>query len=123
MAKTPQEMVAEARSVVPGISVDEAAALRGDPGVVFVDVREPGEVMQGKVRGAVAIPRGLLEFQADPNAAARPGGLEPGKTVILYCAAGGRAALAGKTLKDLGYEDVRNMGGFKDWADKGLPIE
>ena len=39
--------------------------------------------------------------------------------VITYCASGGRAALAGKLLQELGYKDVRNLGGFKDWVEAG----
>ena len=76
----------------------------------------------GKVAGAVNIPRGLLEFRADPTSATHEAALDRGRTIVTYCAAGGRAALAAAVLKDMGCEDVRHMGGFEDWAGKGLPV-
>ena len=115
MTQTPNDLVSAAKADVPDISVDDAKALHGQDGVVFLDVREPGEVAGGKVAGAVAIPRGVLEFSLDQLAGA--------STVVVYCAAGGRAALAGATLKSLGFEDVRNSGGFKDWVEGGGAVE
>lgn len=121
MARTVAEMVAEAKAKVPAIEPEEAAGLSN---VVFVDVREPSEVeASGKVKGAVNIPRGTLEFRADPASATHEAALDAGKTIVTYCAAGGRAAMAAAVLKDMGYGDVRHMGGFKDWAGKGLPVE
>jgi len=75
------------------------------------------------VAGALAIPRGLLEFRADPASPLHEAAFGRAKTIVTYCASGGRAALAGKTLKDMGYGDVRNLGGFKDWADAGGAVE
>jgi len=115
MSKTPKDLVDAAATVVPKISIEDAQALHGQDGVVFLDVREPGEVADGKVAGAITIPRGVLEWQTEK--------LEGAKTVIIYCAAGGRAALAGETLKTLGVADVRNAGGFKDWAEAGGDVE
>jgi rhodanese-related sulfurtransferase len=124
MGLSVKEMVAVANAAVPRISVQEAKALQGDPRVVFVDVREPPEVAaSGKVPGALTIPRGLLEFRADPESPLHEAAFDRAKTVITYCASGGRAALAGKTLKDMGYADVRNLGGFKDWAAAGGAVE
>lgn len=121
MAKTSAEMVAEAKASVPAVTPEEAAAL---PGVIFIDVRDPAEVAaSGKVRGAVNVARGMLEFKADPASPTHDPALDPTRTVVTYCAAGGRAALAAAMLKDLGYTDVRHMGGFKDWQAKGLPVE
>lgn len=113
MTQTPSDLVAKA--AIPEISAADAKALHGKDGVVFLDVREPGEVADGKVAGAVTIPRGVLEWQTDK--------LEGAETVVIYCAAGGRAALAGATLKTLGFEDVRNAGGFKDWVEAGGAVE
>ncbi len=115
MTQTPKDLVDAAGAVVPQISIEDAQALHGQDGVVFLDVREPAEVAGGKVAGAVAIPRGVLEWQTEQ--------LEGAKTVVVYCAAGGRAALAGETLKELGFEDVRNAGGYKDWAEAGGAVE
>jgi rhodanese-related sulfurtransferase len=121
MPKTAMEMVAEAKAKVPAVTPEEAS---GMDNVVFVDLREASEIeASGKVAGAVAIPRGLLEFKADPSHPLHVAEMDPGKTVVTYCASGGRAALAAAMLKDMGYEDVRHMGGFKDWAEKGLPVD
>jgi rhodanese-related sulfurtransferase len=122
--KTVQAMLAEADAVVPRISPDEAKGLVGRSDVLFLDVREPAEVTtSGKVPGALAIPRGLVEFRADRSLPAHDAAFDRAKTVIAYCASGGRSALVGKTLKDMGYADVRNLGGFKGWVDAGGPVE
>ena len=124
MATTVKEMLEAANAAVPRIGVHEAKQLVGKPNVVFVDLREPPEVAaSGKVAGALAIPRGLIEFRADPESPLHDAAFDRAKTIITYCASGGRSALAGKTLKDMGYTDVRNLGGFKDWAEAGGEIE
>ena len=122
--KTVKQMLAEAEAAVPRIDVEEAKGLVGRADVLFLDVREPAEVAQsGKVKGAVAIPRGLVEFRADPDSPMHDAAFDRAKTVVAYCASGGRSALVGKTLKDMGYPNVRNLGGFKGWADAGGEIE
>jgi len=122
--KTVQSMLAEADAVVPRISPEEAKGMVGRNDVLFLDVREPPEVAaSGKVPGAVAVPRGLVEFRADPASPLHDAAFDRGKTVIAYCASGGRSALVGKTLKDMGYGNVRNLGGFKAWVDAGGPVE
>lgn len=122
--KTVKQMLADAEAAVPRISPDEAKALVGRADVVFLDVREPNEVAaSGKVPGALAIPRGLVEFRADPESPVHDAAFDRAKTVVAYCASGGRSALVLKTLKDMGYENVRNLGGFKGWVDAGGVIE
>lgn len=122
--KTVQSMLAEAEAAVPRISPADAKALVGKADVLFLDVREPGEVAtSGKVPGAVAVPRGLVEFRADPASPMHDAAFDKAKTVIAYCASGGRSALVGKVLKDMGYANVRNLGGFKGWVDAGGPVE
>jgi rhodanese-related sulfurtransferase len=122
--KTVQTMLAEAEAQVPRINPEEAKGLLGRPDVVFLDVREPAEVAaSGKVPGALAIPRGLVEFRADPASALHDAAFDRAKTVIAYCASGGRSALVGKTLKEMGYANVRNLGGFKGWLDAGGEVE
>lgn len=122
--KTVQTMLAEAEAAVPRISPEEAKGLVGRADVLFLDVREPAEVAtSGKVRGAVAVPRGLVEFRADPASPQHDAAFDRAKTVVAYCASGGRAALVGKTLKDMGYTNVRNLGGFKGWLDANGEIE
>lgn len=122
--KTVKDMLAAAEADVPRISPDDAKMLVGRPDVLFLDVREPAEVAaSGKVPGALAIPRGLVEFRADPDSPLHDAGFDRAKTVVAYCASGGRSALVGKTLKDMGYADVRNLGGFKGWLEAGGEVE
>lgn len=122
--KTVQQMIAAADAVVPRISPEEAKALVGRDDVLFLDVREPAEVAaSGKVAGAVAVPRGLVEFRADPASALHDKAFDRAKTVVTYCASGGRSALVGHTLKEMGYDKVRNLGGFKAWLDAGGKID
>ena len=84
----------------------------------------PPEVEQsGKVAGAVHIPRGMLEFRADPESPYYDKSFAKDKTVIVYCAAGGRAALSGQALKEMGYDEVYNLGGFGDWAESGGAVD
>ena len=77
----------------------------------------------GKVAGAVNVSRGMLEFRADSESAYHDKNFAKDKNVIVYCASGGRSALSGKVLKDLGYERVYNLGGFKDWTDAGGAVD
>ncbi len=119
-----KEMMDAANAAVPRITADEAQTLIEGGNAVVIDVRETQELQAtGKVPGAVHIPRGMLEFKADPALPSHDKALDKSKTVIVYCASGGRSALAGKMLKDLGYGDVRNLGGLKDWAEAGKKIE
>lgn len=123
MPTTVKDMLAAANTAVPRVSAADAKALHAEGRAVFIDLREPAEIAaSGKVPGALEIPRGLLEFRADPASAERnPGLAKP--VVVTYCASGGRAALAGQTLQALGYGDVRNLGGFKDWLEGGGAVE
>ena len=87
-------------------------------------VRDPSEVQaSGKIKGAVNVSRGMLEFRADPDSPYHDPAFQTDKTVLVYCASGGRSALVGKTLKDFGYATVYNVGGFKELAEAGLETE
>ena len=124
MPTSTKAMLDAARAVVPTITAQEAAELVKTKGAVVLDIRDGTEVAaSGKVQGALAISRGLLEFKADPELPTHEAALQKDKPVILYCASGGRAALAGKLLRDLGYTDVRNAGGFKDLVAGGWAVE
>jgi rhodanese-related sulfurtransferase len=123
MARSIMDIVKAAKEEVPSISPKDAAALM-EKGALVVDVRDPPELQTGgKVKGAVNVSRGMLEFRADPKSPYHNPAFDPGKTVILYCASGGRSALAAKALRDLGYADVRNLGAFKDWVEGGGAVE
>ena len=124
MSKSIMDRVAEAKAVVPDISPDEVKSLIGRDNVLIVDVRDDGEVAStGKVRGALHVSRGMLEFRADETTPYYNEAFSKDKTIILYCASGGRSALGGKALLDLGYKDVRNLGGFPAWAEAGGDVE
>ncbi len=124
MPTSVKEMLAAANAAVPKITPAEAKELIAEGDTLVVDVRDAPEVQaSGKVAGAVHVSRGMLEFRADPELPSHDKNFAKDKTVILYCGSGGRAALAGKLLKDLGYERVFNLGGFKDWADSGGAID
>ena len=115
------ELLREANELVPRINFDDASALVDDPNTIILDVREEQELREsGKIKGAIHVPRGLLEFVFRPEDYVK----EPEKMKILvYCAAGARAALAAKTLIYIGYKDVFNLGGFKEWGENGGEIE
>jgi rhodanese-related sulfurtransferase len=125
MVRRAAEMIAEANAAVGTVSVEEAKQLVGKDDVVFVDVREGAELAtQGKIPGAVHAPRGHLEFYADPTAPRHLPELASGKRLVMYCASGGRSALAAKTLKDMGIAKVANLlGGFTAWSQADGEIE
>jgi rhodanese-related sulfurtransferase len=124
MPTTVKQMLEAASAAVPKITPAQAKEIIAKGDALVVDVRDAPEVQaSGKVAGAVHVSRGMLEFRADPDLPSHDKNFSKDKTVILYCASGGRAALAGKMLKDLGYERVYNLGGFKDWADSGGAVE
>ena len=106
MPTSVKELLAAANAVVPRIGREEAAALIAGGKALVVDVRDAPEGAGGKIAGAVNVSRGMLEFRADPASPYHDAAFDPTRTIILYCASGGRSALAGKTLKDMGW-DVR----------------
>ena len=122
MALSAKDMLAAANASVPKISPEEARDLIAQ-GALVVDVRDGTEVALGRVKGAVHAQRGLIEFKADPEMPSHDPAFQKDRTVIVYCASGGRLAMAGKTLQDMGYTDVRNLGGFKGWVDAGGEVE
>ena len=123
MTRSMQEIIQEAYNEVPQIKPEEALDMQKN-GALIIDTREINELaMTGKIKDAVHIPRGLIEFQnkeTNPNGV---NGFTKDKKIILYCAAGARAALAGKALKDLGFSSIYNLGGFPDWVNAGFPVE
>ena len=111
--KTANQLVVDANGQIETLAADEAIKLMDDGKVVFVDLREPGEVEKGSLTGAVHVPRGLLEFQIDPESPSHNPKLAGKKKLVLYCGSGGRSALAARTLKDMGVTNVAHVaGGF-----------
>jgi rhodanese-related sulfurtransferase len=124
MAKNVKDFLTEANSSVPKLSPAEAAEKMKSGDVLVVDVRDPTEVQQtGMLKGALNVSRGMLEFRADPESQYHNPAFQKDKTILLHCASGGRSALAGKTLQDMGYTAVFNIGGFKDLSEAGIDTE
>lgn len=123
MATSVKELMAQANQAAPRISAAEAKQKLA-AGALLLDVRDGTELQaSGKLKGALHVSRGLLEFKADPESPAHDPQFRKDRTIVLHCASGGRSALAGKTLKDLGYTSVFNLGGFKDAVDGGMEVE
>jgi rhodanese-related sulfurtransferase len=121
------QIVAEARKIIPEITVTQAKEEldQGHVGLVL-DVREPAEWEKGHIPGAVLAPRGMLEWYADPTTPYARAELTTKRDarIIVACASGGRSALATETLQSMGYTNVVNMaGGFNEWDKQGLPVE
>jgi rhodanese-related sulfurtransferase len=124
MALGVKQMMEAANAAVPKITAAEAREKIAKGNTLLLDIRDGTEVAaSGKAAGALHVSRGLLEFRADPDAPTHDKNFSRDKTVLIYCASGGRAALAGKLLKDMGYNEVYNIGGFKDWAESGGAVE
>jgi len=123
MPTSVKEMMAAANAAVRRLTPAETRDMV-DKGALVVDVRDAAEVAaSGKIKGAVAVSRGLLEFRADPEMPSHNPAFQKDRPVVLYCGGGGRAALAGKTLQEMGYQSVYNGGGFKELAEAGLGTE
>ena len=119
-----KQMLEAANAAVTKITPAQAKEMIGKGNVLVLDVRDAPEVEKsGKVQGALNVSRGMLEFRADPDSPYHDKAFAKDKPVILYCASGGRSALAGKLLKDMGYSQVYNVGGFKDWVDAGGAVD
>ncbi|AMN45157.1 rhodanese-like domain-containing protein [Rhodoplanes sp. Z2-YC6860] len=122
MTTSVKQLLDAAHAAVPKVTPAQARDMIGKGNTLVVDVRDAGEVEKtGRIADAVNVSRGMLEFRADPESPYHDKAFAKDKTVILYCASGGRSALAGKTLKDMGYDKVFNLGAFKDWAESGGP--
>jgi rhodanese-related sulfurtransferase len=120
-----KQLLAEANVAIETLAVEAAIELVGRPDVVFVDLRDPREMeREGKMPGAFACTRGMLEFWIDPESPyAKPTFAEP-KRFVFFCAGGWRSALAAKTAQDMGLEHVAHIdGGFGAWKKAGGPVE
>ena len=119
-----KDLLAAANAEVPRISPDEARKMVAEQNAVIVDVRDKPELQtSGKIPGSVHIPRGMLEFRADAETPYHDANLSKDRPIVLHCASGGRSALSGQTLKNMGYQNVYNLGGFKDWVEAGGDVE
>ena len=121
--KTSRDYLEEANKVVKKIEMNDALEKHKNNSAIFIDVRDSSDIAKtGTITGALKIQRGLIEFVADDSHGLHNKALKKDSEIILVCGAGGQAALTGKTLVDMGYSNVSNVGAIGDWENKGGPM-
>jgi rhodanese-related sulfurtransferase len=125
MKKGYKALLAEAEAEITTIPAEQALALHGDSGVVFVDLRDPREIQrEGRIPGSFSCPRGMLEFWIDPESPYAKPIFAEDKRFVFYCASGWRSALAAKTAQDMGLGNVAHLGGgYTAWKKAEGPTE
>ena len=118
--KTAKDYLDEANALVKKIDFDAALQKHNSKSAVFIDVRDSSDIAKtGTITDALKIQRGLIEFVADEATKLYNDALKKDSEIILVCGAGGQAALTGKTLIDMGYTNVSNVGAIGDWEKNG----
>lgn len=125
MQKGYKQLVAEANATIETIPVAEALPLLDREEVVFIDIRDLPEIERdGIIPGAIHVPRGMLEFTADPESPYHKEVFASGKQLLIYCASGGRSALATQRLQEMGLNRIAHVaGGLKAWKEASGPVE
>ncbi len=109
--------VKKAATIIKQVTPEKAKEMIDKGGIIIIDVRTTREYRKGTIPGALHIPRGLLEFKITKAVK------DPNQKILIFCAKGGRGALATKTLMDMGYKNVYNLkGGIKAWKAAGYPV-
>ena len=122
--KTLDALLEIANKEIKRLDFTESLNLIKNSESVIIDVREESEVLnQGLIKDAIHIPRGLIEFKLSPNSINNPANINADTNLLIYCAGGYRSALAAKTLLDLGFKNVFNLGGYQEWIDAGGDIQ
>ena len=122
--KTLEALLEIANKQIRRLDFAESLDLIKNTECVIIDVREESEVLnQGLIKDAIHIPRGLIEFKLSPNSIDNPANINADTNLLIYCAGGYRSALAAKTLLDLGFKNVFNLGGYREWIDAGGDIQ
>ena len=122
--KTLESLLKEANNEIKRLSFEESLSILNELNTIIIDVREESEVNNsGMIKNAIHIPRGLLEFTLIPNSPNNPVKIDDNTNILVYCAGGYRSALSAKTLKDLGFKNVYNLGGYSEWLDNGGDIQ
>ncbi len=119
------DLVKEAKQQIENLTPAQVKEEINNGKAQLIDIREAEELtVTGKIPGSTHAPRGMLEFYADASLPYHKPEFDKNKRIILHCASGGRSALAAKTLKEMGYENVAHMdGGIKAWKEAGMPVE
>jgi len=122
--RTAAELVAEAKQAIENLSCHQVVVELASGQALLVDLREPGERAEnGRIAGDVHAPRGMLEFYADPTSPYHRSEFDPARRTVLYCASGGRSALAVQSLQRLGYSNIAHLdGGVKAWTASGHSV-
>ena len=125
MEKSAGDLVAEAKAEVENLDPDAVEAEITSGEAVLIDLRESEELTtDGRIPGAIHVPRGMLEFRADPTSPYHQEPFDRSRRIILHCAAGGRSALGAVSLQAMGYRNVAHLdGGIKAWKEAGKPLE
>ena len=122
--KTLESLLENANKEIKRLSFEESLSMINESNTIIIDVREESEVNNlGIIKNAIHIPRGLLEFKLVPNSSNNPVKIDNNTNILVYCAGGYRSALAAKTLKDLGFKNVFNLGGYSEWVDNGGDVQ
>jgi rhodanese-related sulfurtransferase len=122
--KTSKDYLSEANSLVEKITVNDGIEKHKEGEALFIDVRDSADIANtGTITKCLRIPRGMMEFVADEASPLHNENLSKNKEIVLVCGAGGMAALTGKTLLDMGYTNIQNVGGIGDWIKAGGPVE
>ena len=118
-------LVAEAEAEINSLSPEQVQARLQDDQVLLVDLRDVRELRrEGKIAGALHVPRGMLEFWVDPDSPYYKDAFGSAKEVVLYCNKGWRSALAAQSLLRMGADTVSHMqGGFERWLEEGRDFE
>jgi rhodanese-related sulfurtransferase len=120
------DFVMSAKSCIKEVTAEELEKMMDQKAdLLVVDVRESSEHEQGHIPGALLVPRGILEAAADPaypkHVEALSGGRQ--RPIALYCATGGRSAMAAAVLQMMGFGEVYSLaGGFTEWENSGKPV-
>jgi rhodanese-related sulfurtransferase len=123
--KTAEQLVAAAIAEIQTLSVSQTQDLVASENALLVDLRDIRELKhEGRIAGAVHVPRGMLEFWIDAESPYHKPELATDKKLVFFCAAGWRSALATKTVQDMGFKNVAHIdGGFGAWRNEKAPIE
>ena len=123
--KSSQTLIKEALNQIKTITPEEALKKNNNNECNLIDIRDDNELeKEGRIENSIHMSRGLLEFSIHPESIlVKKEKLDLNKEIVLFCAAGGRSALAAKTLKDMGFEKVSHVdGGFRLMQNSGFKV-